>query len=57
MPVTFTSRTLKPNEVNYGVVDKEVLALLRILDFIGYSFNQGVNSAFHVGMASAFPGL
>ena len=32
MPVTFTSRTLKPNEVNYGIVDKEVLALLRILD-------------------------
>ena len=32
MPVTFTSRTLKPNEINYGTVDKEVLALLRILD-------------------------
>ncbi|CAI5706018.1 unnamed protein product [Peronospora farinosa] len=32
MPVTFTSRTLKPNEINYGLVDKEVLALLRILD-------------------------
>ena len=32
MPVTFTSRTLKPNEVNYGLVDKEVLGLLRILD-------------------------
>ncbi|POM76566.1 LOW QUALITY PROTEIN: Reverse transcriptase [Phytophthora palmivora] len=31
-PVTFTSRTLKPNEINYGMVDKEVLALLRILD-------------------------
>ncbi|POM75920.1 Reverse transcriptase [Phytophthora palmivora] len=31
-PVTFTSRTLKPNEVNYGIVDKEVLSLLRILD-------------------------
>ncbi|POM62666.1 reverse transcriptase [Phytophthora palmivora] len=30
--VTFTSRTLKPNEINYGMVDKEVLALLRILD-------------------------
>ncbi|OWZ12467.1 LOW QUALITY PROTEIN: reverse transcriptase [Phytophthora megakarya] len=29
-PVTFTSRTLKANELNYGVVDKEVLALLRI---------------------------
>ena len=31
-PVTFTSRTLKANEINYGTVDKEVLALLRILD-------------------------
>ena len=32
MPGTFTSRTLKPNEINYGLVDQEVLALLRILD-------------------------
>ena len=31
-PVTFTSRTLKPNEINYGIVEKEVLALLRVLD-------------------------
>uniref|UniRef100_H3H4X9 Integrase catalytic domain-containing protein n=1 Tax=Phytophthora ramorum TaxID=164328 RepID=H3H4X9_PHYRM len=31
-PVIFTSRTLKSNELNYGIVDKEVLALLRILD-------------------------
>ena len=31
-PVTFTSRTLKPNEINYGMVEKEVLALLRVLD-------------------------
>ncbi|GMF15143.1 unnamed protein product [Phytophthora fragariaefolia] len=31
-PVTFTSRTLKPNEINYGIVDKEVLALLRMLN-------------------------
>ena len=31
-PVTFTSRTLKENEVNYGMVEKEVLALLQILD-------------------------
>ena len=31
-PVTFSSRTLKSNEVNYGMVEKEVLALLRILD-------------------------
>ena len=31
-PVTFTSRTLKPNVINYGMVEKEVLALLRMLD-------------------------
>ena len=31
-PVTFTSRTLKPSELNYGTVEKEVLALLRVLD-------------------------
>ena len=31
-PVMFTSRTLKPNEFNYGAVENEVLALLRILD-------------------------
>ena len=31
-PVTFTSSTLKPNKLNYGKVEKEVLALLRVLD-------------------------
>ncbi|OWY98468.1 reverse transcriptase, partial [Phytophthora megakarya] len=31
-PVTFASRTPKLNELNYGVAEKEVLALLRILD-------------------------
>ena len=35
-PVTFSSRTLKPNEVNYGMVEKEVLSLLRMLD-VGYT--------------------
>ena len=35
-PVTRTSRTLKPNEISYGMVEKEVLALLRIQD-IGYT--------------------
>uniref|UniRef100_A0AAV1VAZ8 Reverse transcriptase RNase H-like domain-containing protein n=1 Tax=Peronospora matthiolae TaxID=2874970 RepID=A0AAV1VAZ8_9STRA len=30
--MTFISRTLKPNELNYGTVEKEVLALLRVLD-------------------------
>ena len=32
MPVTFTSRTLKTNELYYITVEKEVLALLRILE-------------------------
>ena len=31
-PVTISSRTLKPNEVNYGMVEKDVIALLRMLD-------------------------
>ncbi|OWZ03708.1 reverse transcriptase [Phytophthora megakarya] len=30
-PVLFASRTLKSNELNYGIAEKEVLALLRIL--------------------------
>ncbi|KAE8961680.1 hypothetical protein PR001_g29965, partial [Phytophthora rubi] len=32
MPVKFTSRTLKPNELNYDIVEKEILALLRVLN-------------------------
>ncbi|GMF46601.1 unnamed protein product [Phytophthora fragariaefolia] len=32
MPVKFTSRTLKPNELNYNIVEKKVLALLRVLN-------------------------
>ncbi|GMG17471.1 unnamed protein product [Phytophthora fragariaefolia] len=31
-PVTFTSGTLQPNDINDSIVDKEVLALLRMLD-------------------------
>ncbi|KAJ8542543.1 hypothetical protein ON010_g12270 [Phytophthora cinnamomi] len=31
MPVKFVSRTLKPNELNYSVVEKEFLALMRVL--------------------------
>ncbi|POM58529.1 LOW QUALITY PROTEIN: Reverse transcriptase [Phytophthora palmivora] len=33
-PITFVSRTLKSNELNYSPVEKEVLALLRILDLV-----------------------
>ncbi|GMF31897.1 unnamed protein product [Phytophthora fragariaefolia] len=31
-PVTFTSRALKSNELNYGIVDKEVLDLMRMFE-------------------------
>ena len=31
-PVTFSSRTMKPNEANYYMIEKEVLALLRMQD-------------------------
>ncbi|OWY93100.1 reverse transcriptase [Phytophthora megakarya] len=31
-PVAFASRTLKMNELNYNVIEKKVLALLRIMD-------------------------
>ena len=31
-PVTFTNRTLKPNEISYRMVEKDVLTLLRISD-------------------------
>ena len=31
-PVMFISRALKSNEVNYGAVENEVLALLQMLD-------------------------
>ena len=31
-PVTFLSRTLKPSEVNYGMVENDGLALLQMLD-------------------------
>ncbi|POM67491.1 LOW QUALITY PROTEIN: Reverse transcriptase, partial [Phytophthora palmivora] len=39
-PITFASRTLKSNELNYSPVEKEVLALLRILD-LGYNMLVG----------------
>ncbi|OWY98070.1 LOW QUALITY PROTEIN: reverse transcriptase [Phytophthora megakarya] len=30
MPIKFTSRTLKPNELNYNITEKEILALLHV---------------------------
>ncbi|OWY92434.1 reverse transcriptase [Phytophthora megakarya] len=44
-PVTFASRTLKSNELNYGIAEKEVLALLRILDL---NYNALVGRPIHV---------
>ncbi|OWZ02946.1 reverse transcriptase, partial [Phytophthora megakarya] len=32
MPVKFTRQTLKPNELNYNITEKEILALLRSLN-------------------------
>ncbi|POM64548.1 Reverse transcriptase, partial [Phytophthora palmivora] len=39
-PITFVSRTLKSNELNYSPVEKEVLVLLRTLD-LGYNMLVG----------------
>ncbi|POM74725.1 LOW QUALITY PROTEIN: Reverse transcriptase, partial [Phytophthora palmivora] len=39
-PITFVSRTLNSNELNYSPAEKEVLALLRILD-LGYNMLVG----------------
>ncbi|OWY90227.1 reverse transcriptase, partial [Phytophthora megakarya] len=44
-PVAFASRTLKSNELNYGIAEKEVLALLRILDL---NYNALVGRPIHV---------
>ncbi|OWZ07874.1 LOW QUALITY PROTEIN: reverse transcriptase [Phytophthora megakarya] len=43
--VMFASRTLKSNELNYGIAEKEVLALLRILDL---NYNTLVGRPIHV---------
>ncbi|OWZ07070.1 reverse transcriptase, partial [Phytophthora megakarya] len=32
LPVKFTSRMLKPNELNYSIAEKEILALLHVLN-------------------------
>lgn len=58
-PVTFTSRTLKVNEINYGIVKEEVLALLRILNVCYNTLVSrkiavcSVSSTFNPGMADA----
>ena len=31
-PVTFTNRSLKPSELNYGTVEKEMMVVLRVMD-------------------------
>ncbi|GMF46029.1 unnamed protein product [Phytophthora fragariaefolia] len=54
-PMPFTSRTL--NEINYGIVDKEVLALLRILESLlhaaGASHDQGADEVLNVRLVDA----
>ncbi|OWZ08023.1 LOW QUALITY PROTEIN: hypothetical protein PHMEG_00019499 [Phytophthora megakarya] len=51
-PVMFASRTLKSNELNYGIAEKEVLALLRILD-LNYNTltDPSADTTFHTGLA------
>ncbi|OWZ18152.1 reverse transcriptase [Phytophthora megakarya] len=44
-PVIFASRTLKSNELNYGIAEKEVLVLRRILDL---NYNALVGRPIHV---------
>ncbi|OWZ12186.1 reverse transcriptase [Phytophthora megakarya] len=44
-PVMFASRTLKSTELNYGIAEKDVLALLRILDL---NYNALVGLPIHV---------
>ncbi|OWZ00209.1 LOW QUALITY PROTEIN: reverse transcriptase [Phytophthora megakarya] len=44
-PVMFASRTLKSNELNYGMAEKEVLVLLRILEL---NYNALVGRPIHV---------
>ncbi|OWY93901.1 reverse transcriptase, partial [Phytophthora megakarya] len=55
-PVMFASRTLKSNELNYGIAEKEVLALLRILDLnynalVGRTSDPCVNPTLNIGVA------
>lgn len=57
---TFTSRTLKANELNYSTVEKEVLALLRILEvFITMLVTRplSLDPTFDVGMAGKIFGV
>ncbi|OWZ13202.1 LOW QUALITY PROTEIN: reverse transcriptase [Phytophthora megakarya] len=52
-PVAFASRTLKTNELNYNVTEKEVLVLLRVLELY-YNLLVGCpgpDEAFHAGLA------
>ncbi|POM71072.1 LOW QUALITY PROTEIN: Reverse transcriptase [Phytophthora palmivora] len=48
-PVTFTSRTLKPNEINYGMVDKEVHLLYSTRDKI----DQSIDAPLYIGVATS----
>ncbi|OWZ09803.1 LOW QUALITY PROTEIN: reverse transcriptase [Phytophthora megakarya] len=50
-PVMFASHTLKSNELNYGIAEKEVLTLLRILD-LNYNIlaNPSFDAAFDTGL-------
>ena len=50
-------RTLKQNDINLGMVEKDVLSLLRVLDIcysrVGFARYLGLNTLFDVGLVSA----
>lgn len=61
MPLTFTSRTLKSNELKYGTADKgdigSSLYTGRLLHRGGHGIDQGADPILHASMASVTIGL
>ena len=54
-PVTFTSRKLKLNEINYGMVEKKGFSSAvhpaYQLHYVGFTRNHGAHASFDVGLA------
>ena len=52
--VNFTSRTLKPNEINYGMVERGFSSAGHPgyrLHYVGFTRNQGAHASFDVSLA------